>query len=86
MKRHYKEYFVNKDFDQLVITGFIASTADGKRTTLGRNGSDYSGAIFARLFHAVELIIWTDVDGIYTAHPAKVKSAFCIDTFLTKKH
>lgn len=80
-----QEYFANKDFDQLVITGFIASTADGKRTTLGRNGSDYSGAIFARLFHAVELIIWTDVDGIYTAHPAKVKSAFCIDTLSYKE-
>lgn len=74
-----KEYFADKEFDQLVITGFISSTPEGKRTTLGRNGSDYSGAIFARLFHAVECIIWTDVDGIYSAHPAKVKSAFCIE-------
>ncbi len=72
-------YFADKDFDQLVVTGFIASTPDGKRTTLGRNGSDFSGAIFARLFQGTKLIIWTDVDGIYTAHPAKVKSAFCID-------
>lgn len=67
------------EFDQLVITGFIASTPEGKRTTLGRNGSDFSGAIFARLFQAIELIIWTDVDGIYSAHPAKVPSAFCIE-------
>lgn len=73
------EYLKDKDFAQLVVTGFIASTLDGKRTTLGRNGSDFSGAIFARLFQAIKLIIWTDVDGIYTAHPAKVKSAFCID-------
>jgi aspartokinase/homoserine dehydrogenase 1 len=72
-------YCRDKNFDQLVITGFIASTPEGKRTTLGRNGSDFSGAIFARLFHATELIIWTDVDGIYTAHPAKVPSAFCIN-------
>lgn len=74
-----KEYFADKEFDQLVVTGFISSTPDGKRTTLGRNGSDFSGAIFARLFHAVECIIWTDVDGIYSAHPDKVKSAFCIE-------
>lgn len=73
------QYFADKDFDQLVVTGFIASTPDNKRTTLGRNGSDFSGAIFARLFQGTKLIIWTDVDGIYTAHPAKVKSAFCID-------
>lgn len=74
-----EKYFADKEFDQLVITGFIASTLEGKRTTLGRNGSDFSGAIFARLFKAEKLIIWTDVDGIYTAHPAKVKSAFCIE-------
>ena len=79
------EYFKDKKFDQLVVTGFIASTLDGKRTTLGRNGSDFSGAIFAKLFHALELYIWTDVDGIYTAHPAKVKSAFCIDTLSYKE-
>lgn len=72
--------FLEKNtFDQLVITGFIASTIDGKRTTLGRNGSDFSGAIFAKLFDAKELIIWTDVDGIYSADPAKVKSAFPIN-------
>lgn len=74
-----EKYFADKDFDQLVVTGFISSTAEGKRTTLGRNGSDFSGAIFARLFKAIELIIWTDVDGIYSAHPAKVKSAFPIE-------
>jgi aspartokinase/homoserine dehydrogenase 1 len=44
------QFLEKNDFDQLVITGFIASTIDGKRTTLGRNGSDFSGAIFAKLF------------------------------------
>lgn len=72
-------YFSDKEFDQLVVTGFISSNPEGKRTTLGRNGSDFSGAIFAKLFKAIELIIWTDVDGIYSAHPAKVKSAFPIE-------
>ncbi len=73
------QFLEKNNFDQLVITGFVASTIDGKRTTLGRNGSDFSGAIFAKLFAAKELIIWTDVDGIYSANPAKVKSAFPID-------
>lgn len=74
------DQFLQKNkFDQLVITGFIAASMDGKRTTLGRNGSDFSGAIFAKLFSANSLIIWMDVDGIYSADPAKVKSAFPID-------
>jgi aspartokinase/homoserine dehydrogenase 1 len=74
-----ERYCAQHSFEQLVITGFIAATLEGKRTTLGRNGSDFSGAIFARLFHASKLIIWTDVDGIYTAHPAQVKTAVPID-------
>lgn len=73
------QFVKNKDFDQLVVTGFIAKTLNGQRTILGRNGSDYSGAIFAKLFKAKCLYIWTDVDGIYTAHPQKVKSAFVIE-------
>jgi aspartokinase/homoserine dehydrogenase 1 len=45
-------YLEYADFKQLIITGFIASTTDGKRTILGRNGSDFSAAIFANLFDA----------------------------------
>lgn len=74
------DYLKNIDFDQLVITGFIASTLDGQRTTLGRNGSDFSAAIFANLFKAQSLTIWTDVNGIYTADPNLVRSAFVIDS------
>ena len=48
-----------------VITGFIASDEEGLQTTLGRNGSDYSAAIFAALVGAADLTIWTDVDGVY---------------------
>jgi aspartokinase/homoserine dehydrogenase 1 len=58
-----------------VVTGFIASEHDGTPTNLGRNGSDYSAAIFASLFDAKELVIWTDVDGVLSADPNKVKSA-----------
>ncbi|OAI49061.1 hypothetical protein AYO45_03615 [Gammaproteobacteria bacterium SCGC AG-212-F23] len=74
------EFLKNKSFDQIVITGYIAATLEGKRTTLGRNGSDFSSAIFAKLFRAVSLTIWTDVDGIFTADPNRVRAAFVIDS------
>lgn len=78
-------FLENKKFDQLVITGFIAATLDGKRTTLGRNGSDFSAGIFANLFQAKCLYIWSDVDGIYTADPERVRSAFVIDNLSYKE-
>ena len=62
----------------VVITGFVARDRDGLATTLGRNGSDYSGAIFAVLFQAVELTIWTDVDGVLSADPRLVPDAVCL--------
>ncbi len=54
---------------RVIVTGYIARGADGKSTVLGRNGSDYSGAIFAALWQAQELHIWTDVDGVLSADP-----------------
>ncbi|HHF7345997.1 TPA: bifunctional aspartate kinase/homoserine dehydrogenase I [Legionella feeleii] len=73
------KYLESAIFDQLVITGFIAADLAGKRTTLGRNGSDFSAAIFANLFNAPSLTIWTDVDGVYSADPKLVKAAFVIN-------
>ncbi len=52
-----------------VVTGFIGAAPDGRITTLGRNSSDFSGAIVAHAVDADELVIWTDVDGIYTSNP-----------------
>ena len=63
-----------------VITGFIASDEQGLQTTLGRNGSDHSAAVVAALCGAVELTIWTDVDGVMSADPNKVPDAQVIDT------
>lgn len=65
--------------DVLVITGYIASDPDGCPTTLGRNGSDYSAAIFARLLGASDLHIWTDVGGVLSADPRLVPDAQVID-------
>jgi bifunctional aspartokinase / homoserine dehydrogenase 1 len=64
---------------RLIITGFVATTTTGKRTTLGRNGSDYSGSIFGSLLDAAEIIIWTDVDGVLSADPRLVPNAQVID-------
>lgn len=61
-----------------VITGFIAATAKGETTTLGRSGSDYTAAIFAGALEADDLEIWTDVSGVLTSDPKLVYTAFTI--------
>jgi aspartokinase/homoserine dehydrogenase 1 len=64
---------------RLIVTGFVATTTTGMQTTLGRNGSDFSGSIFGALLHAAEIIIWTDVDGVLSADPRLVPNAQVID-------
>lgn len=58
-----------------VVTGFIGATASGAVTTLGRGGSDYSGAIFGEALDADMVDIYTDVDGVMTTDPRLVGSA-----------
>jgi aspartate kinase len=58
-----------------VVTGFIAATPAGIPTTLGRGGSDYSGALLGAALPANEVWIWTDVDGVMTADPRLVPEA-----------
>ena len=58
-----------------VVTGYVASTADGVTTTLGRGGSDYSAAILAAVLNASELRIYTDVSGVMSADPRIVSEA-----------
>ena len=71
-----------KSFDKqfLIITGFVASTVKGVPTTLKRNGSDISAAIFGHLLEAKEVSIWSDVDGIMSADPRYVPGARPIKT------
>jgi aspartokinase/homoserine dehydrogenase 1 len=64
----------------LVITGFVASTAAGVPTTLGRNGSDFSASIFGALLGADEIQIWTDVDGVMSANPRLVPEALVLES------
>ena len=59
----------------LVMPGFMAKTKEGKLTTLGRGGSDFSAALVANGVDAQQLYIYTDVSGIYTADPRFVKQA-----------
>src|SRR5262249_48906108 len=62
-----------------VVTGFNGATSDGRPTTLGRGGSDFSASILAAAVDAVELWIWTDVDGIMSADPRSVPKARVLD-------
>ncbi|AMW15844.1 lysine-sensitive aspartokinase 3 [Glaesserella parasuis] len=66
---------------KVVITqGFIGRDDEGKTTTLGRGGSDYSAALLAEVLNANDVLIWTDVPGIYTTDPRVVPAAKRIDT------
>ncbi|MBS1825292.1 MAG: aspartate kinase [Acidobacteria bacterium] len=58
-----------------VVTGFNGAAMDGRPTTLGRGGSDFSASILAAVLDATDLWIWTDVDGIMTADPRLVPTA-----------
>ena len=62
-----------------VMTGFNGSTLDGRPTTLGRGGSDFSASILAASLDAEELWIWTDVDGIMTGDPRLIPGARVLD-------
>ncbi|AMG57147.1 lysine-sensitive aspartokinase 3 [Pantoea vagans] len=64
----------------LVITqGFIGSESEGRTTTLGRGGSDYTAALLGEALNAARVDIWTDVPGIYTTDPRVVPTAKRID-------
>jgi aspartate kinase len=62
-----------------VVTGFNGATSDGRPTTLGRGGSDFSASILAAALDAAEVWIWTDVDGIMSADPRLVPDAVVLD-------
>ena len=62
-----------------VVTGYIAADEEGRITTLGRGGSDYSASLIGRYLGVKEVQIWTDVDGIMTTDPRIVSNAKLID-------
>lgn len=72
--------FYNENPGKLMfVTGFIAGNDEGRVTTLGRGGSDYTAAIFGAALNAQEIQIWTDVNGMMTADPRIVSKAFPLE-------
>jgi aspartate kinase len=66
--------------DKIVITqGFIGSTSNNYTTTLGREGSDFTAAIFSNILEAEEQVIWKDVPGVLNANPTLFPDAVKID-------
>ncbi|WP_186374652.1 lysine-sensitive aspartokinase 3 [Yersinia rohdei] len=63
----------------VVTQGFIGSESQGRTTTLGRGGSDYTAALLGEALHVCRIDIWTDVPGIYTTDPRVVPGAKRID-------
>ncbi|MGG9972779.1 aspartate kinase [Ferruginibacter sp. SUN002] len=66
--------------NNIIITqGFIGATDENESTTLGREGSDYSAAVFANILNAESQTIWKDVEGVMNADPKKFPDAQFID-------
>ncbi len=70
-----QEFYEGNTSKIVIVPGFVASTINGEKSTLGRGGSDYTASIFAKALNAEELQIWTDVSGMFTANPRLVKQA-----------
>ncbi len=75
--KNIKEAFEKTD-DTLCVTGFVSANESGETTTLGRGGSDYTASVFAAALDAEVVEIWTDVDGVMTADPRRVKGALTL--------
>ena len=59
----------------ILTQGFIGSTDENESTTLGREGSDFTAAIFANILNAESLTIWKDVEGVMSADPKEFPDA-----------
>lgn len=68
-----------------IMGGFIASTKEGATTTLSRGGSDYTASLVGAALDASVIEIWTDVDGIMTEDPKKMKNALLIPEITYEK-
>tara|TARA_B110000046_G_scaffold25332_1_gene24759 strand:- start:20108 stop:21364 length:1257 start_codon:yes stop_codon:yes gene_type:complete len=69
----------------MVTQGFIGSSSENFTTTLGREGSDFSAAIFASLLNAKELVIWKDVEGMLNADPKHYDSTVKLENISYKE-
>jgi aspartate kinase len=69
-----------EDSDMVITQGFIGATDENESTTLGREGSDYTAAVFANMLQAESLTIWKDVEGVMNADPKLFPDAQFIGT------
>lgn len=69
-----------KTHDVIITQGFIGATDENESTTLGREGSDYSAAIFANLLNAESQTIWKDVEGVMNADPKQFADATFLES------
>lgn len=77
--RYFRRLYAHSGRDILpIVTGFIGASEDGRTTTIGRNGSDYTASILGAALGASVIEIWTDVDGVLSADPRAVPSAFVV--------
>lgn len=72
--------YLNDTDSIFVVTGFVALNREHKKTTLGRNGSDFSATALGFLINAPSITIWTDVSGIYTADPKIIRQPLLVDS------
>lgn len=73
-----RTYFNEVDSSVQVVTGYVSATKSGESTTLGRGGSDYTASLISAALDAEAVELWTDIEGIMTADPSKVKRYFVI--------
>ena len=71
-------YFAEHSEKIQVVTGFCGSTSDGETTTLGRGGGDFTASIIGGILKASVIEVWTDVNGVLTAHPKIVSEPLSI--------
>ena len=74
-----------KENNFVITQGFIGSDADNNSTTLGREGSDYTAAIFAKILKAESVTIWKDVDGVMNGDPREFKEAIVLENLNYKE-
>lgn len=79
------QHLISEEVRLFITQGFIGSNDAGNTTTLGREGSDYSAALFAYGLKTEELIIWKDVDGVYNADPKIFSSPNLIEQLTYKE-
>lgn len=74
-KENTAKLYENTSTKVTLVPGFVARNEKGEDTTLGRGGSDFTASILANVLDASSLEIWTDVSGMYSAHPKIVAQA-----------